>query len=181
MRLGALDAVQLPADIEVVVLSALDGLARQGVVGWPRMCPMAALPSPRSAAERWAFLVLRGCSAPHDLKTIGDWASVAGISYSALTDSCRLVGIRPHDARDFLRMFRALWSANGQTTHLEHGLQVNDFRTLKTLFLRAGLTMGPAPAAISLSDFIAGQQFVDPASESVKAMRKMIDEVNAVS
>jgi ActR/RegA family two-component response regulator len=182
MRLGALDAVQLPADIEGVVLSALRGIVKTEADGWPRVCPRTvALPAPKSAAERWAFLVLRGCSAEHDLKTIRDWAAVAGISYSALTDSCRLVGIRPHDARDFLRMLRALWAADGRTEDLEHGLQVNDFRTLKTLFLRAGLTMGRGTAAISLSEFIAGQQFVDPRSEAVKAMRTMIAGVQAVS
>ena len=182
MRLGALDAVQLPADIEVVVLSALHGLVKHEAAGWPRVCPRTvALPAPKSAAERWAFLVLRGCSAKHDLKTIRDWASVAGISYSALTDSCRLVGIRPHDARDFLRMLRALWGADGRTEHLEHGLQVHDFRTLKTLLLRAGLTVRRGSAEISLSEFIAGQQFVDPDSEAVKAMRKMIHEVDAAS
>jgi ActR/RegA family two-component response regulator len=182
MRLGALDAVELPVDIEGVVLSALRGLAKPGAARWPRVCQTAVLStSPKSAAERWAFLVLRGCSAEHDLKTIGDWAAVAGISYSALTDSCRLVGVRPHDARDFLRMLRALWAAGGRSADLEHGLHVNDFRTLKKLFGHAGLTMGREAAAISLPEFIARQQFVDPTSEAVKALLKMIDGTVAPS
>ena len=41
--------------------------------------------------------------------------------------------------------------------------------------------MGRGAGVISLSEFIDGQQFVDPASEAVKAMRKMIDEVDAAS
>ena len=66
MRLGALDAVELPVDIEGVVLSALHGFGRPEAATWPRLCTTAALATPKSAAERWAFLVLRGCRAEHE-------------------------------------------------------------------------------------------------------------------
>lgn len=170
MRLGAIDAVELPFDIEKVVGSALRELS----AGWPRIPAPSLLSRPRSAAERWAFLVLRSCAAEHDLKTIRDWASVAGVSYSALTESCRLVGIRPHDARDFLRMLRALSHANGRLESLEHGLDVNDHRTLKTLFARAGVPLGYATGTISLCEFIDRQQFVNPACEGIRLLLKTI-------
>jgi CheY-like chemotaxis protein len=172
MRLGAVDVVDQPFDIEQVVTSALRDLAQRAAAHWPRLPPL--LPSPRSAAERWAGLVLRGCTADHDLKTIGDWASTAGISYSALTENCRLVGIRPQNARDFLRMLRVLFLANGRLKDLEHGLDVNDQRTLKALFARAGLAGRRDGGAISLRSFIDTQQFVDPTRESVRLMIEMI-------
>jgi hypothetical protein len=162
--------VALPFDIEKVVISAL----RDVSTGWPPLPAPSLLSRPKSAAERWACLVLRSCVAEHDLKTIRDWASVAGVSYSALTESCRLVGIRPHDARDFLRMLRALSHASGRIDNLEHGLDVNDHRTLKTLFERAGLPLGRATGTISLDEFIGRQQFVNPACEGVRLMLKMI-------
>jgi DNA-binding response OmpR family regulator len=173
MRLGAIDAVSRPFAVKGVVTKALRSLSERGATKWPRVRSVSRLSSPKSAAERWASLVLRGCAAEHDLKTIGDWALVAGISYSALTESCRLVGTRPHDARDFLRMLRALAQAGGRVEHLEHGLNVNDHRTLKTLFERAGLT-GRSTETISLQAFIDRQRFVDPSCEPVRLMLKMI-------
>lgn len=174
MRLGAVDVVDLPFDIEQVVTSALSQLSQRAATQWPRVPPPSLLRNPRSAAERWAFLVLRGCAADHDLKTIGDWASAAGISYSALTESCRLAGIRPHTARDFLRMLRVLFYSNGQLKDFEHGLDVNDHRTLKALLERAGLAGRRGGGAISLREFIEVQQFVDPACEGVRLMLKTI-------
>jgi hypothetical protein len=174
MRLGAVDVVDLPFDIEQVVTSALSHLPRRATAQWPRVPPASLLRHPRSAAERWAFLVLRGCAADHDLKTIGDWASAAGISYSALTESCRLVGMRPHNARDFLRILRVLFDSNGRLKDFEHGLDVNDHRTLKVLLERAGLAGRRGGGAISLREFIEAQRFVDPACEAVRLMLETI-------
>lgn len=177
MRLGALDAVELPFDVEKVVVTALGATAPRGEpVAWPTLPVAAVLARPKSAAERWACLVLRGCECEYDLKTIRQWASVAGISYSALTESCRLVGIRPYDARDFLRMLRALAHAGGRVENLEHGLDVNDHRTLKTLFDRAGLPLDGATGTVSLRAFIDRQQFVDPECEAVRWMLRVIAE-----
>ena len=178
MRLGAVDVVDVPFDIEQVVTAALRDLPERAAARWPSVPSASQLPNPRSAAERWALLVLRGCAVDHDLKTIRDWASAAGISYSALTESCRLVGIRPHDARDFLRMLRALFHTNGQLKDLEHGLDVNDYRTLKALLARAGLAAGRRGGEISLREFIDVQQFVEPACEGVRRMLEMIGGVD---
>jgi DNA-binding response OmpR family regulator len=177
MRLGAIDVVDLPFDIERVVTSALRDRPARTAIRWPPLPPPVRLRSPRSAAERWALLVLRGCAADHDLKTIGDWATAAGISYSALTESCRLVGIRPHHARDFLRVLRLLFQSNGRLKDLEHGLDVNDHRTLNALFARAGLADRRDDATISLRGFLDAQQFVDSQCDAVRLMLEMIDPV----
>jgi CheY-like chemotaxis protein len=173
MRLGAVNAVESPFDVARVVTAALDEITGDVLSLWPPLPAPSALVSPRSVAERWAFLILRGCAAEYDLKTIDDWARVAGISYSALTDVCRLAGIRPHAARDFLRILRALYHARGRTANLAQGLNVSDHRTLKALLSRAGLAV--APARISLRDFVDRQAFVDPACEPIKLMLAILD------
>ncbi len=181
MRLGAVDVLEQPFDIARVVTTALRDLPpRRYEVEWPNVPSASQLGSPRSAAERWAFLVLRGCAAEHDLKTIKDWASDVGISYSALTESCRLIGIRPHDARDLLRMLRVLFRSNGLLKDLEHGLDVNDHRTLKTLMARAGLQGDRQDKTISLREFIDRQQFVDPECEAMRLMMKTLDHMDRV-
>jgi hypothetical protein len=50
---------------------------------------------------------------------------------------------------------------------------VNDHRTLKVLFGRAGLT-GRGSGTISLREFLERQQFVDPAGEGVRLVLQMI-------
>jgi CheY-like chemotaxis protein len=177
MRLGAVDAVESPFDIARVVTTALGGISASAFERWPPLPEPASLTSPRSAAERWAFLVLRGCAAQYDLKTIDEWARVAGISYSALTDVCRLAGIRPHDARDFLRILRALYHAQGRTADLVYGLNVSDQRTLRALLARAGLTIGPA--AMSLRDFIGRQHFVEPRCEPIRVLLAVLENAGS--
>jgi ActR/RegA family two-component response regulator len=175
IKLGAVDAVDLPFDIETVVVSALREVSRyDDLAEWPQLPPTSTLTSPKSSAERWAFLVLRGCRAEHDPKTIHEWASAVGVSYSVLKEICHLVGMRSHDARDFLRVLRALLWSMGHLEHLEHGLNVNDRRTLQALFQRAGFTAGPPTGAISLHEFVKRQRFVDPDSEAVKVLLKTI-------
>ncbi|HKE84418.1 MAG TPA: response regulator [Vicinamibacterales bacterium] len=171
MKLGAIDAVGVPFDIEGVVLSALGDLRTSGS-DWPVLA--SRLPEPKSAAERWAVLVLRACAAGHDLRTIDDWAKAAAASYSTLTESCRLVGIRPYDARDFLRMLRTLYHAQGRTENLEHALAISDYRTLKRMFERAGLSLGRRET-ISLRGFIEGQTFVAPDSEPVRWLVRLLE------
>jgi DNA-binding response OmpR family regulator len=170
IKLGAVDAVDLPFDIEAVVVSALREVSRRTATGWPRLPSASFLTSPKSSAERWALLVLRGCAAEHDPRTLHEWASVVGVSYSVLKESCHLIGIRPHDARDFLRVLRALFRSNGRLENIEHGLNVNDRRTLQVLFERAGLPMGRSSGAISLREYVERQRFVNPASEAVRML-----------
>ena len=101
--------------------------------GWPSPA------RPGCAAERWALHVLKGCRSSGDVKTLTQWALSAGVSYTSLRESCRLVGIRPHDARDFTRVLRAVINSQGQQCDPEVLLDVSDSRTLATLFERAGL------------------------------------------
>lgn len=176
MRLGALDALEWPFDVATVVGTVLHDTATTAETAWPALPPPSSLAAPRSAAERWAVLVLRGCSADHDLKTIHEWAHAIGASYSTLTDGCRLAGIRPHDARDFLRILRALFLARGRFDNLVHGLSIADSRTAKTLFAKAGLELTHVSGTITLRDFIDRQRFVDPTSDPIAALLRLLDD-----
>src|SRR5438876_6556088 len=69
--------------------------------------------TPRSVVERMVAYVVKvldshGDGANGDFKTIDEWAKRVGVSYSTLCETCRLLGIRPLDARDFARVLSAL-------------------------------------------------------------------------
>lgn len=175
IKLGAINAVALPFDIEAVTLSALDDVASSHAAHWPRLPLEPFLPAPQSAAERWAWLVLRGCDATHDFKTIREWASFVGISYSSLTECCRLVGIKPHEARDFVRILRALFHRSGRAKNLQVVLKVADHRTLRFLLQHAGLD--DQTKALSLQEFLGRQQFVSQTNEALEAILRMIADL----
>jgi CheY-like chemotaxis protein len=174
MRLGAVDAVSLPFDIESVVRSALP--APVAAPSWPRVPIAERLTTPRSACERWAWLVLRACDAEHDPKTVSEWAADVGVSYSGLTASCRLVHVRLHYTRDLARILRVLVRNAGRTRSAELQLNVNDHRTLKTLLRRAGLDSS-ADQTVSPAEFLRHQRFIDPAHDALCVLETMLDSV----
>jgi ActR/RegA family two-component response regulator len=169
MKLGAYTVVDKPLrtnTLTATVKSALAAHAGGSVHG-------ASRGRPRSSPERWAMHLLNACDAPGDLKTLDDWASFVGVSYSSLCESCRLVDIRPHDARDFLRILRALKTARRHDCAPEALLDVSDRRTLDTLLSRAGLVRG-AVAATSLLAFLDRQQFIRADNEGLRVLRRLL-------
>ena len=88
MRLGAVDVLEKPVDIDHLIdtIDSALGVMHQ---------PVAAPKEPRTAAERWAAYVVRACESEGDLKTLAEWARFAGVSYSSLRESCRMLGIPP--------------------------------------------------------------------------------------
>ncbi len=150
-----------------------------GEFGWPTLPLSARLCAPRSAAERWAYLVLRACDATSDLPTLRDWASMVAVSYTALTDSCRIIGIPAHNARDFMRILRALCRTSGRVEHLEVELLVADDRTCRTLLERGGVAarrqqnLGP----FSPDEFLIGQSFIEKDHPSVYAMNILLADL----
>jgi hypothetical protein len=132
---------------------------------------------PKSVGQRWATLVLKLCSSPDDLKTLKDWARFAGISYSSLCECCRLVGVRPHDARDFARALRALMQSATLQCQPYVLLDISDRRTLKSFLARAGSPFLPENGASSISEFMAQQQFIPVENEGLKLLiRRFPDE-----
>jgi CheY-like chemotaxis protein len=127
--------------------------------------------APGSAAERWAGYVLKGCRAQSDLKTLTLWAACAGVSYTSLRENCRLVGIRPHDARDLTRLLRAVITSSSRRCSPQELLDVSDTRTLNTLLTRAGLAALPQALPPSPRQFLQLQQFVRPDNAGLRILQ----------
>ena len=184
MKLGAADVIQKPIDIDdlqVRVLELTTGHANASQTaksGGSRTTSNAAgietspysLTKPRSASERWAAHVLRACDSDRDLKTIDDWASFIGLSRSSLCESCRVLGIRPHDARDFARILRFVLKARVDQASLAAFLDISDRRTLRTLLDRAGLHVGTGSRIVSVEDFFKRQKFIASNNEGLVAL-----------
>ena len=130
-----------------------------------------AAQTPRSVAERWAMLVVQACRSDGDLKTLADWAAFVGVSYSSLCEACRLVDVRPRDARDLTRVLRAI--VGSIPDRLDPGLllDVRDRRTLRTLLKKAGMQ---AKTSVSVETFLNTQQFVAAHNVGLIALRRLL-------
>ena len=166
MRLGAIDVLEKPIDIDDVV-----AVVCSAVVAPPRS--PAAIGEPKSAAERWASYVMKACDSDGDLKTIAEWARIAGVSYSSLRESCRLLGIRPRDARDFVRVLRVLLRSTHRDGEIAALLDISDHRTLAALLRRAALN-GTSRHGLSIGHFIRSQAFVHRDNEGLAAIARLL-------
>lgn len=135
-----------------------------------RATPPAAQ-TPRSVAERWAMLVIQACRSDGDLKTLADWAAFVGVSYSSLCEACRLVNVRPRDARDLARVLCAIVGASRDRLDPGLLLDVRDRRTLRALLTKAGIY---AKAGVSVEQFLNSQQFVAAHNVGLIALRRFL-------
>src|SRR5205823_11730656 len=85
---------------------------------------------------------------------VGEWAAYVGVSTSSLSESCRLLGIHPRDARDLMRLLRALIQSSAHGCEPETLLLVSDRRTLKALLDRAGLIAGGKAGSTSVDQLL---------------------------
>jgi hypothetical protein len=127
---------------------------------------------PRSAAERWAMLALQACRSDGDLKTLADWAAFVGVSYSSLCEACRLVEVRPRDARDLVRVLRAILRSSTDGIIPAVLLDVRDRRTLRTLLDKAGIVS--RETAVSVEQFLSEQRFVHSDNFALVALRRLL-------
>jgi len=186
MKLGATDVLEKPIAVDALVEIARSAIRRQGkfataIVFRDRATPktesslglrITGVPMrPRSAAERWALHVLRALQSEGDLKTLQDWATFVGVSYSSLCESCRLTRIRPHDARDLVRTLRVLIRARVEHCHPQALLDISDRRTLRGLLERAGLDLEVPSDSVTLEQFLERQRFIGPDNEGLNALR----------
>ena len=185
MMLGASNVIDKPIAIEglpALVSSALGSrFPNHGVepshqrpadVQRPVLMPDGT--RPRSAAERWAGHVLKACESEGDLKTVGDWATCAGVSTSSLCESCHLLGIQPRDARDFARVLRALIKSSIHHCEPEVLLDVSDRRTLTTLLQRGGIVTRTPSGALSVGEFLRTQRFISGDNEGLSILRTLL-------
>jgi CheY-like chemotaxis protein len=128
---------------------------------------------PRSAAERWAMLMFHACRSEGDLKTLAEWAAFVGVSYSSLREACRLIEVRPRDARDLVRVLRAIIKSTGDGVDPTVLLDVRDQRTLRALQEKAGIV--EQPTCVSVEEFLNNQQFVAGNNVGFIVLRRLID------
>jgi len=185
MKLGAVDVIEKPLTTEVLLALVEAALSDVHVVPSSTQSSRAAramtapagpllLMRPRSAAERWALHVIKGCESNGDLKTLEDWATYVGVSYSTLCESCRLVGIQPHDARDLMRVLRAVMKAPHDGCHPSMLLDVSDRRTMKSLLNRAALVDEVRAGSVSVEQFIRTQKFVTRDHEALGVLQTFL-------
>jgi len=181
MKLGAIDVLEKPVSVDYVS-TLLRGVA--GVNRPSRRVSSADSPlqdrtevsRPRSAPERLASHVLRALEAPHDLKTLNQWARFVGVSYTSLCEVCRLAQVQPHDARDFMRLLRAVLKASAAgSCNPELYLDIGDARTLRTLFRRAGFEKQPNLEATPAA-FLHKQTFLNPHNEPLLLIKRALGD-----
>ena len=126
---------------------------------------------PRSAAERWAMLVLKTCESDGDLRTLDVWAAFVGVSYSSLCECCRMVNVSPHDARDFARVLNAVIKGAARGCHPSVLLDVSDRRTLRTLLDKGGFRQSEP---VSVDQFMRHQRFVAGDNEGLNVLRLLL-------
>jgi DNA-binding response OmpR family regulator len=180
MRLGATDVIEKPLtveDLEMRIAGALGpaALRRSRDEVWDDHESIGSLRRvrPTSIAERWARLVSKACQSEGDLRTLEQWAAFAGVSYSSLCETCRLLNIQPQNARDLSRVLRALVRAPKDTWNVAPLLDVSDGRTLRGILHRAGLDR-PPPADMSIDRFFDAQRFVEPRNEGLRRLRALL-------
>jgi DNA-binding response OmpR family regulator len=183
MRLGAFDVLEKPLDVDRMVTRVSAALERRGAVErelQPAPAPepvqaAPALPPPRTAAERWARYVLKACDAETDPKTLERWSQCVAASYTTLCVNCRIMGIRPLDARDFMRVLRALRRAATHHSPPEVFLDVSDTRTVRMLSLRAGIDLALRVRPSSIDEFLARQLFVSANNQGLGIVREFVN------
>ncbi len=183
MRLGAYDVLDKPVSVD-----DLPRLVRTAVHASDQGCAPAVTGSlcletlrqstdvglGGSAADRWVFNVIKGCLATHDPKTLKLWADEAAVSYTTLRESCALVGIGPHDARNLMRMLRALLHMAAHGSALDTLLDTGDSRTLAQLIDTAGFRSLADVQVASIPDFFCRQRFVANASPALLLLRDRV-------
>lgn len=105
-----------------------------------------------SPAERLAQHIVKMIDCDEDPKTISDWSRHVGASSSTIREYCRLVHVKPQNARDLGRVLRGI-CRSGSTWLPEIVLDCSDIRTLKKIMTLAGLGArrgGPTPSALEL-------------------------------
>jgi CheY-like chemotaxis protein len=187
MRLGAFDVIPKPISIDALPALLDSALGRAGLpalekcaveeVAWTTVIRAAescqSIP-PRSAAERWAMNVRKGCGSDRDPKTVGLWAGCARTCPTSVRENCALVEIEPRDARDFMRVLRAV--IRGAALQCPPGvlLDIGDARTLDRLVRRAGFSSAEELDLLALDEFLQRQRFIAAGNAALRVLRDIL-------
>jgi len=181
MKLGAIDVIEKPIDLDrfldVAAAALRSPVPPGGLEPLPPIAPpggATSLDHPSSLAARWASYVVKACESDKDLKTLAAWAAFVGLSYSSLCECCRLIRVRPHDARDLARALRAVVKASVYRCDPEVLFDVSDRRTLQTLMRRAGLDRMVGDPRSAIEHMVTRQQFVPLDNAGMRVVRELL-------
>ena len=178
MKGGAVDVIEKPVHLSQLVMavaSLIDGGDAPAAATPASLAPRARF-APRSVSERWVAYVLKACDAESDLKTLSSWALQAAVSYTTLCANCRIMQIRPLDARDFMRVLRAIKRAAARRCPPAVFLDVSDARTVRMLSLRAGVDLDAEASRATISDLLTHQHFIAADNEGLHLLRDAITD-----
>lgn len=180
VRDGSHGALHASVDARQLVSAVAAAAARAGAVvqhsrASREMMPVAnAGGEPHSAVHRWASYVFKAAMADSDVRTLDVWARSVGASYTTLCESCRVIGIRSHDARDLARALCAAFQAFRLNCPPSVLLNISDSRTLKSFVRRAGSGFQPIHDAAGVARLLQSQEFVDNQHFGIMVLREML-------
>lgn len=150
MRLGAVDFLEKPVSLELILHTVVRALALRTSCDTPE-------PVHADGYRRWGMAVAAMLDAPTDPKTIAGWSALLSVSPDTLRGWCRTADLRPKTSLDLARVLRAVHQAAQQQTVPERFLDAADVRTLGRLLKRANLAR---TASITVRDVVARQRFI---------------------
>lgn len=174
---GALDVVWIPFDVYAVARRALDALASGPSVDWSRLVQGSRLPEPGTTIACAAWWILRACASADDLPRLAQWGDFINVSYSPLRGAFTRIDIEPHDARDFMRILRALAHTGGRAEHVEGQLALGDPRTTRAMLDKAGLPQTRPSGPITFENFVQSQHFVPFDHPLLAALRSLVAQL----
>ena len=175
MQNGALRVFCGQFDVYAEVRKALDAVGGRRADVWARLLQAGRLEEPGTTIGYAAWWILLACASPADLPRLRPWvAFVPSTTYSQLRNAYLRIGVDPIDARDFMRILRALAWTRGRVERVEGELALGDPRTTDAMIARAGLSKDRPADPITFEEFVAGQRFVPPD-------HPLLDEIRAVA
>lgn len=100
------------------------------------------------------------------------WARQVAVSYTTLCESCRLIDVRPRQARDFTRVLRIITMPSFDFNQVATFLDISDSRTLHTILQKAGFErVVTFPADVSVVSFLDRQQFIGQQNPGLRIIR----------
>jgi CheY-like chemotaxis protein len=172
---GALRVLWGQFDVYAEVRTALEAIGARRTDEWARLLQAPRLEEPGTTIGYAAWWILLACGSPADLPRLGRWvAFVPKTTYSQLRNAYLRVGVDPLDARDFMRILRALVWTRGRVEHVEGQLALGDQRTTDPMIVRAGLSTDRPADPITFEAFLTGQRFIPPD-------HPLLDEIRALA
>jgi len=175
-RLGAVNAVSLPFDVDSVVANALERAKVEREGTWRRVREGVRGPKPIRSVARAAWWILTACASRDDLRAIQAWGRCVGESGSVLRREFSRLRIRPSVAQRFMRVLRALAHVDGRIQDVEGELAAGDQETIDALISHAGLHRGSGSSAVTFEDYVRGQRFIPNDHALARAIRELLAE-----